>query len=202
MTSMASMSSLEMSKLLMRCIQGMISSFRMLMPSATWASSQLTNRDDATSFSFQERRENLRKTFKKQPWSSDNQHAVRKGTQLSSFPWTAVQHKDKQNQVLGSGEAAAVSQSNHTSENKLINIYVYILTNCYLNIQHIHSLLIILVFISALPCLLKSHIKHFFTELFYISMMFPGLLPSLHNPSQMARELLLYTPRDTFFYTR
>lgn len=113
-----------------------------------------------------------------------------------------MQHKDKQNQVLGSGEAAAVSQSNHTSENKLINIYVYILTNCYLNIQHIHSLLIILVFISALPCLLKSHIKHFFTELFYISMMFPGLLPSLHNPSQMARELLLYTPRDTFFYTR
>lgn len=107
-----------------------------------------------------------------------------------------MQHKDKQNQVLGSGEAAAVSQSNHTSENKLINIYVYILTNCYLNIQHLHSLLIILVFISALPSLLRSHIKHFFTELFYISMMFPGLLPSLHNPPKWL-ESFSFTYQET-----
>lgn len=52
MTSMASRSSLEISKLFMRCMQGMISSFRMPTPSATRASSQLMNSDAATSFSF------------------------------------------------------------------------------------------------------------------------------------------------------
>lgn len=99
--------------------------------------------------------------------------------------------------LLGSGEATTVSQSNHTSENKLINTYIfmYMLTNCYINTQHIHSLLIIVVLISALPNLLESH-KHFFTELFYISVMIPRLLSPLHNPPKWL-ESSSFTHQET-----